>query len=639
MLDTPPNVTAHRLLEGCLAEPGVESLEALLLWLLEASPIAQGSEIPRTRRLALLAEVLRGHPRSAELLEQLRAVWTHGSTIRLLAETGLPVHATLMKEAVKRLADRLIPRLEPDDDLYVLLSRLGLREEDAAWVEGLSPEALAPWRGLVALPGPALMDAARLMAKRTAAVGLARDLLELQPGQAETASPFFKLGWVVDSLAAAPADEAPWQGWRQCYADCRDTMAHALARLETRGVSTDLIFRLELLEAQLFRLDDLLEVGTGRGDGRSLASDLIRGSIRQRGIRSLARTALKRLARQVVEHTGETGEHYLVSTRRDWEVIGLSASWGGVVAGLTAATKFAVTAVPLPPMLMGLAVSLNYGISFVAMQLLGFTLASRQPAMTAAALADALEHRDDTEHQVELVAGITRSQVVATLGNVLVALPVGLVVVALWYLVTGSAPVSLVTAAYAMKAVHPLLSLAVPFAAVTGVLLWLSSLSSGWAGNAIAYRGLSEAIARHRRMRLLLGAERAARIGQLVDRHLSAVLGYLVLGFLMGFVPVLFSLVGIPLTVPHVSLNSGAFAIGVGTLLGRPEPLPWNDIAWGLVGILLIGTMNIAVSFALALRTAIRARDLGRAERSRLWRAIRSAFRAQPSRFLWRTSA
>jgi site-specific recombinase len=59
-------------------------------------------------------------------------------------------------------------------------------------------------------------------------------------------------------------------------------------------------------------------------------------------------------------------------------------------------------------------------------------------------------------------------------------------------------------------------------------------------------------------------------------------------------------------------------------------------VAWGAAGILVIAVCNIGVSFALALGTAMRARDLGRTERARLWAAIRHAFRASPRRFLWR---
>ena len=43
---------------------------------------------------------------------------------------------------------------------------------------------------------------------------------------------------------------------------------------EGRGVSTDVLFRLELLEAVLARLEELTLVLTGHAEGRLLAHDL-----------------------------------------------------------------------------------------------------------------------------------------------------------------------------------------------------------------------------------------------------------------------------------------------------------------------------------------------------------------------------
>lgn len=118
--------------------------------------------------------------------------------------------------------------------------------------------------------------------------------------------------------------------------------------------------------------------------------------------------------------------------------------------------------------------------------------------------------------------------------------------------------------------------------------------------------------------------------------HLSGVVGYLVLGLLLGFVPVLLDkFVGIPIEVRHVTLQAASLALAAGSLYGTAA-FHWGDVAWGGAGILAIAACNLGVSFALALRTAMRARDLGRPERARLWAAIRTAFAAHPRRFLWR---
>ncbi|MDH5283754.1 MAG: site-specific recombinase, partial [Gemmatimonadota bacterium] len=468
------------------------------------------------------------------------------------------------------------------------------------------------------------------------AVGLSRRFLNIEPERDDADSPFFRLTRVVHGVTDDPEDAKRWEAWEECREACRRELERADELADTRGVSTDLIYRMEFLDAQLSRLDRLLQAGTGRESAKGLASDLVHSAAQGRGVRVIWHTALKRLARKVTEHTGEHGEHYVASNRLEWRLIGRSACWGGVVAGITAAVKLGIASLPLPPMPLGIAYTINYAVAFVLMQVAGFTLASRQPSMTAAALASALARRDAVDTQIELVAGITRSQIVATLGNVLLAIPIGFLIGEFGLWATGEPLISLEKARAAVHGIDPIRTLVIPFAAVTGVFLWMSSLASGWADNGSAARRLPEAIARHRRLRSTLGPERAERLAEFTERNLGGIVGYLVLAFLMGFMPLVFVFMGLPIDAPHVSLNAGAFAVGVGVLATLGEISAVRDISWGLAGIVMIGTMNILVSFALALRTAMRARDLSPEDRQRLRTAILGAFRSSPGRFLWR---
>jgi site-specific recombinase len=255
--------------------------------------------------------------------------------------------------------------------------------------------------------------------------------------------------------------------------------------------------------------------------------------------------------------------------------------------------------------------------------------------MTGAALAAALGDRNRLDAQVELVAGITRSQMAATLGNVLATVPAAILVVALFRLF-GGAPLSEETALHSLHGVHPFRSLTVPFAMLTGGFLWLASLAAGWAANWSAFRGLPAALARHRGLKTVVGPAGARRLGDLVERHLSGVVGYLALGLLLGFVPVAFDrFLGIPLEVRHVTLQAASFAMAAGSVYPT-EAFHWGDVAWGVLGIVLIAAGNLGVSFFLALRTAARARDLPPEDWSRLTAALQAAVRSNPRRFLWR---
>jgi site-specific recombinase len=167
---------------------------------------------------------------------------------------------------------------------------------------------------------------------------------------------------------AAPLDAAHADRLAAIRAACDAALVAAHRQLEERGVSTDLLFRLELLDVLLIRLDDLILTISGASDGRTLAGEIVRGSYRQRGIRSLARNTLKRLALKVTEHTAETGEHYLARDLREWDATGRSAAGGGLLTTFTALIKYIVAAAPLAPLISGLASALNYSASFIAMQ-------------------------------------------------------------------------------------------------------------------------------------------------------------------------------------------------------------------------------------------------------------------------------
>jgi site-specific recombinase len=471
-------------------------------------------------------------------------------------------------------------------------------------------------------------------------VGLSRDLLALNPEGSDADSPFFSLSKAVRERGERPGDPGARAAWEGCLAACSAELARAHASLEVRGVSADLVFRLELLEAKLQRIDRLLAFTSGEGDGLGFAAELVRGSASQHALRGLFHTSVKRLARKVVEHTGETGEHYITRNRREWWAMAWSAAGGGALAAGTALCKYGLATLPLAPLLLGLALAFNYAASFILMQLLGCSLASKQPAMTAAALARALEANGGQDREIDLVAAITRTQVVATLGNVLAAIPTALMVSVLWIRFTGHGPLGPDTALHSLHGSHPFHGAALIFAALTGALLWLASLVSGWAANWSAYRRLPEALTQSHRIQPLLGPRGAARLGRFVQRHGPGILAHLALGGLLIFVPLGFGFAGIHLEVRHVALQAASLTLASASLWVQGA-LPLADLAWGLLGVALIGVVNFSVSFALALWTALRARDLSGQSRRRLWWGILQAFNRQPGRFLFppKTSA
>ena len=69
---------------------------------------------------------------------------------------------------------------------------------------------------------------------------------------------------------------------------------------------------------------------------------------------------------------------------------------------------------------------LNYGLGFMVIFMLHFTVATKQPAMTAARFAEAVEKTPQGKSVnmklAQLLVDVFRSQSIAVLGNVLIAI-------------------------------------------------------------------------------------------------------------------------------------------------------------------------------------------------------------------------
>jgi site-specific recombinase len=628
-------------LQKLLAEalPGGSAfwLERLLVWL-KSEPVAPlGPQSPRTQRLVLLLDSIAAHPQRDALVERLHTAWSSPTMIRLLAETGLPSQLSLSKEVMHRVANRMLPRYRTPDNLPDLLFRLSLTEEDAQWIGSLDGETVARAAALVATPRALLMRAAQLVAVRVASVGTSRSILDLRPSDELLDSAFMDLPPMVRHLRGAQADGREAPDWQAEIARCRRVLDEISRLIDKRGASTESLYHHELLGAQLTRLAVLLNLGldTGAIPAREVGMQLVRAVANEHGIGAIGRAEAKRLALKITEYTGSTGEHYVVRSRKEWWANLRAGAYGGCVTAFTALVKFGLSVLPLAPVVLGLGLAFNYTVSFWILQIFHFALSSKQPAMTASALATSLADKSDMEHNVELIASITRSQAAVTISNVVATVGLAMLLDYLVHLWTGRWFLSTDLAEHALRSVNPVATLTIIYAAVTGLFLWLSSLAAGAASNWSAYRRLPEATREDPRIKRIFGKAFALKLGDFVEHNLGGMVGYAALGFLLGFMPVLLSrFFGIALEVRHVTLHAAAAAYGILPMRDAGLLVP-ADLVWAGAGIVVIGFFNFTVSAYLALLTAARARDLTREDRAVLWRALRQAFFERPWRFLW----
>jgi site-specific recombinase len=601
-------------------------LQNTLAWLKLAPP-----EI-RTERLRHLAKGLRKLPDAAL---RFRQIWGKACPARLYSEAGFAEATSLPRELIARLKRRILPQLEDELDLYAALHVMNLDAADAAWVASLDETDVSEWRDLLGNSTGHMLAAIRLLAVRAASIGLSRGVMKVMPHRCEADSPFLNLLDAANQFARSPGGADTRDELSETIFNCRVSAGISHARMEEIGVSSDLVFRLDLVIAQLERMDALLRLSSGREDGRVFAFMLVRGFAAERGLHNLARNSLNRLAGQIVMHTGKSGEHYIAGSRSEWWKMGYGAIGAGGITAFTALFKYVFGSMALAPLWIGIAHSANYTASFVLMQFLGWMLASKMPSMTAAALGAALEKDDGMRSEVNVVAAITRTQTIVTIGNLLGAIPMSILIDFFMQWKIGNPFLTREAALHGLTSMNLWRSLTIPFAALTGCFLWLSSLAAGWTANWMALHRLPAALAQSRGLRRSLGAEGAVDLARIVEQHLSGVVGYVCLGLLLGLLPFVSVFAGVPVEVRHITLASASLTYAVSSLAWSGVVL-WRDIFWALLGLAATGLLNFGVSFALGLWLAIRARNLDTSGRRKLVAALGRELWRHPARFLWR---
>ena len=312
------------------------------------------------------------------------------------------------------------------------------------------------------------------------------------------------------------------------------------------------------------------------------------------------------------------------------------AAVGGAVIAGTTFVKSAIVAIALSAFWGGVWSGVNYAASFVIVMLLHGTVATKQPASTAPAMAASLPVGDtasdaEIEAFIDRIAQLIRSQAAGIAGNLALCGP--LVLAVQWL---SGAPLGepLVGAAQARHVLQhlTLLGPTALFAAFTGVLLFASSLVAGWAENWFVFHRLDSALAWNPRIVAHLGAARARRWAAWWRQNVSGLAANISLGLMLGLLPAVLAFLGLPIEVRHVTLSTGQLGAAIGALgLGvLADPALW----WCVAGIAATGILNLGVSFWLAFRVALRSRGVRLNERARIGAALWRRLRVQPMSFV-----
>jgi site-specific recombinase len=649
-----------------------------------------------------LTQLLKGHPGQAWTLRRYltRLLETRRHT-SLYSDVGILSNDGFFTELKKRIAYRILPPAL--DDLYLsdTLDRVLCREDDYQWIRAV-PTAdwlelfdvvanAAPPDGETAQPDePArarkvvlagLLDAIRTLSCRVCALGLEPRLIHAHMEIEEVDSPFLmqniEANTYLDDYGRLMAGEVEtMEDARHLLVmldQCEDVVLKIRRGALASGTSVALTYLLVALTQSIDRLRKLLFLVDTSGELPSaptidvetlaneatpptepptslrraaavdLAQELAEAHNTKYEVRGLLRDNIDLLARNVTENASRTGEHYIAERRADLRGMFASSAGAGIIIGVMALIKILISYQHRAPLIEALLYSLNYAAGFMLVHVLHFTIATKQPAMTAARIAAALHdtaqrgsgrgasrRQVDVDSMAALVNKVFRTQIVAVLGNLATVIPVAWALALAWYWIFGTHLVNPAKAEHLIADSHPWHSLALLHAAIAGVWLFVSGLVSGYYDNKAMYTRMGQRVQQLRWLRRLLGEERRARFARYVEDNLGGLMGNFVFGVLMGVTATVGFLLGLPLDVRHVTFSSANFAIGY---VGLGQQLDPETIAITFLGIALIGMVNLLVSFGLALWVALRARKVRFRHGFRLLRALGRRLRAAPLDF------
>lgn len=617
-------------------------------------------------RLSRLIETLRASPTRRRVLHQyVLGLMGRYHQVNLYADSGILGNEAFSTAIKQRIGWRLLPPLRQTTQLRDVFSLCFDRASDVRWIENIATE---DWQALFGLlstgDSPAsllnetrsrILSAIMIVSYRITAIGIEPELIRAHPAINEFKSPFLaqnrEVTDYVDTFKqrlyadASQQNVLPLADERQALVmldQCREILGKIKKNTRRNGVSLSLSNLLIRLEQCLNRIELLfLLLSPEPAKAQAALADLLRLLARaqreQSSIRALISINTELMAQQVTENASRTGDHYVTTDRKGYWGMYRSAAGAGAIIACMATLKVLSGRLVLAPFARALLSSMNYSLGFMLIHVLHFTVATKQPAMTAATLAAAVQRNTGNRQAqitelAEITINIMRTQFVAILGNISIAMPIAFLIVWLVGTQTGTPLMTPYKAEALLHDINPFISLAIPHAAIAGVWLFISGLIAGYYDNLAVYHQVGARLKQHDRLQRWLGQPRLDRVADYVERNLGALAGNFWFGIMLGSTATLGYILGLPLDIRHIAFASANFVQGLYSLGYTPEI---GLVLVSFLGVLLIGMTNLMVSFSLALFVALRARRVQYAQWRPLLKLLFGHFLTRPADFIW----
>lgn len=582
----------------------------------------------------------------------------------IFADAGILQNVHFRKEIKHRIMSSLIPFQPKKDTLEYILNQVFYLHKDIYWIEKIPIEELYELYDLLELksiyqniedksPLAELLNSIRLTMQRMSGRALESDVIKMLPEYENLESPFEALEKEFDeveqkirnnAIHILQEEDIDFKHLNILLKQCDDFVDKAFGNSSKFGISLNVNQSLLRIRQQIERIKILIPFLTAKNEADKKSNSiqigilLIKYNCLKNNIKKLFNESTQLLAYEITQHSAKTGEHYITKSSTEYFKMFYSAMGGGIIVGILCIIKLLLSKVSASDFGHAMLYSANYAVGFIAIFLLGFTLATKQPAMTAAALIQSIE-KGKGEKDVfvkykafaELFARLFRSQFIAFVGNVLFAFPISLLGI---YLIDITFDYNIAATKWPklLTDISPAHSPAIFHAAIAGVFLFLSGIISGSVANSNKHNQLYYRIEEHPILKISLGKKRTTKIAHWFEYKWAGVVSNFWFGIFMGSTASIGIFIGLDLDIRHITFASGNLALG---LYGTDFNITNELLFWGIFGIGIIGFVNFIVSFMLSLTLALRSRSIPFRELKFLFMAVLIQFRMRPLLFFF----
>ena len=589
--------------------------------------------------------------------DYLFILFSNKSFSKALTDANILSENAFFPELKKRISYKFLPPVEDENTISYIISKVLFNpKSDSDYIKNIKPEdgseffKLMEIEKISTLPKvkKELLISANILALRSVGNALEAGITKMVPEYKNFDNPFVALQSELDSLIGRFKEDENLQinskdvDYKQIkiyLQQCLDFVDKAFKNACKFGISSKINQSLLKIRQQLKRIQDIipiLVVDTEEDiltNSKNLVSNTLKYNSHRNNVRELIDDSTRLISHLITSHTAETGTHYIATSPKEYLKMFWKASGGGIIVGFLCIFKMMMSYSHGSEFSHAVLYSLNYAFGFIIIYLLGFTLATKQPAMTAATMAKVLSDESSSDKNYKefanLVAKLSRTQFIAFVGNVLWSFPVALAIIygMDWFRDENFA---VAKADKLLKDLNPIESKAILHACIAGFFLFISGIISGNISNSSIFNQIPERISQSPFLNQVIGAKNSKKLSDFYTKHWAGIISNFWFGIFLGVIAPLGVFLGLDLDIRHITFSAGNFALA---LYGKGFDIDTYTFTISLVTIFLIGAFNFIVSFGLSMLLAFRSRKVNFGELTIIYKTILKYFIKNPLRF------